>query len=73
MRDKHQACQAEDEKTTSEESAVIQTELQQVRVALLYRVKAALEGVMDAGENAAFLFLFGVLILARLFFHQVHD
>ncbi len=73
MGDKHEACQAEDEKTTGEQSAVIETQLQQVRVALSYSVKTALEGVMNAGENAAFLFLFGVLVPARFFLHQVHD
>src|SRR5437879_8996321 len=71
--DEHQASQTEKEKAACEERAVIQTQLQQVRVASLDRIKAALEAVMDSGENASAPFLFWMLVFRNFFSHQVHD
>src|ERR1700736_381387 len=68
-----QAREAEDQKTTREEFPMIQTQLQQVRVTSLDRIKTALEAVMNAPENASPLFLLGVLMSLSFFLHQVHD
>src|SRR5258708_31760807 len=72
-----QACQAEKEKTSREELPVIQTQLQQVRVASPYCIETALEAVMNARENACLCLLFGVLaallVSGGFLLHQVHD
>ena len=73
----HHYSQAEDQETAREERPVIQTQLQQVRVGSLYGIKAGLETVMNACEDASRLFLFGMLIallmLGCFLLHQVHD
>src|SRR5712692_2673849 len=71
--DEHQASQTEKEKAACEERAVIQTQLQQVRVASLYPIKGGLETVMNSRENASASFLFGMLVFRNFFSHQVHD
>src|ERR1700730_11543821 len=73
MWDERQTCQAKDQETTREQCPVIQTELQQVRVATLDRVKAALETVMNACEGAVSLLLFRMLMPGGFVLHQVHD
>ena len=63
MTDERQTPQTEDQEAAGEERPVIQTELQQVRVASFDGVKAALESVMKARETASALFLFRMLII----------
>src|SRR5437764_4299843 len=68
-----QTCQAKDQETAGENCPVIQTELQQVRIASPDRLKAPLETLMNAREDAISLFLFRMLAPGRFLFHEVHD
>ena len=61
MCDERQTCQAKDQETAREHCPVIQTELQQVRIASPDRLKAPLEALMNAREDAISLFLFRML------------
>src|SRR5258708_36842473 len=73
MTDERQTPQAEDQEAAGEERPVIQAELQQVRVGSFDGVKAALESMMNARENAAALLLFRMLMPGRFLLHQIHD
>src|SRR5579863_4835659 len=70
--DQRNARDAEYEEASHKHFAVIQAKLKQIGVASAQRLKAVFKGVMNAGEDAAFVALDCVLVGGRFFLHQVH-
>src|SRR5689334_20395456 len=71
-RDEQQAHQAESQQARREQFTVIEAEVKQARIAVSNRLEAALEGMMNAREDAAPVLCVGIPVLGGFLLHQVH-